>query len=112
MESVIDLWHRFLDFLLKYDFRTLAKMVYSIDWHKLSYNPISWLAAAIVMIAIIISKRYKYLLLIASIALMFFVFYKTVPENPEEIEFQKLLVFMFSSIAIVGVNIYFFMMRK
>ncbi len=112
MESISELWKEFTDFLLRYDFKTISEMLYSIDWIQLAHNPIAWAVVIVIVGAIVISKRYQYLILILSVAVLFFVFYKTVPENTEEVQFQKLLVFMFSTIAIVGLNIYFLIIRK
>ncbi len=112
MESISALWKEFTDFLLRYDFKTIAEMVYSIDWVQLAHNPVAWAIVILVVGIIVISKRYQYLILILSIAALFFVFYRTIPENTEEIQFQKLLVFMFSTMAIVGLNIYFLIIRR
>ncbi|MBW1974121.1 MAG: hypothetical protein JRI45_00910 [Deltaproteobacteria bacterium] len=112
LELLSNFWHKLVEIIAHYDFRTLVQTLYGIDWIHLAHQPVAWIITGLVLLIIIISKRYWILLVLASVAAFTFIFYKTVPENPDEIQFKDLITFLFSSIGLIGLNIYFLLIRK
>ncbi|SFM73244.1 hypothetical protein [Thermodesulforhabdus norvegica] len=112
MESIVNAWHKFVDFLVTYDLKTLVKALYKVDWIALLHNPVTWFVAGAGLIYVIISKRYGILVFVGSVAALCFIFYQTIPENIEEVEIDKLITFFGATLAVMLVNIYYFVIRK
>lgn len=112
MEDIEKLWDKFTNFLITYDLENLVQTLYSLEWDKILHDPITWVIAGIGLIVVFISKKYGVLLAIGSMAALVIIFYRTVPENVEEVEITKLLMFLGATLAVVCINIYFFLIRK
>lgn len=112
METLTGAWHKFVNFLATYDLKTLVKALYKIDWKALLYNPATWVVGGIVLIWVIISKRYGLLVFLASISALCYIFYKTVPQNIEEVEISKLVTFFGATLGVMIFNLYYFVIRK
>jgi hypothetical protein len=106
-----DFWQNITEFFKTYDVKTIAKLFKDLDWVKVGQNPLTWLAAAVFSAFVIWKKQFRLVLLLASIVAFMLLAQSSLPEAGQHMPLEKVVTFIGGSMAIVGVNLYFFFVR-
>lgn len=102
----------FVGFLAHYDFQTFMDMVRTLDWWKLAANPYLWGMVLVVMGLAIWKRQLELLILVVSIFLFLALAQHSIPPAGQTISLDKILEFMVGSAVLIGVNVYFLIIRE
>ncbi|MCX7822508.1 MAG: hypothetical protein N2260_03575 [Syntrophobacterales bacterium] len=103
-----DLW----EIIKTYNFQKILQLVHSIDWIELAKSPISWTVAGVILFIIVLTKRYKYIIVALSIVAFVFLMGKTLPSDLENLEIKNLLGFFLGTIVIAALDFYLLFIRE
>jgi len=112
MEKITSLFSNLWEIIKTYDLQKILDLIHSINWLELMNSPVAWLVLIAVLLVIIISKRYRYVLVVLSIAVFIYLVDKTLPAQLENVELKNLIGFFAGTVAIVGINFYFLVVRE
>ncbi len=107
-----NLFHRFIDFLAANDFLTLMESVRQLDWHNALKSGYTWLIVFPILVAIVWTKRFKFLLAMVSLVLFVVLLQYTLPPPDKKIMLDDLVTFLGGTFALVAANIYFLFIRE
>lgn len=112
MEKLTAFWAGFIHFLKEYDSNKIAAVLREIDWAALARNPAAWIVGVPLVILMIWKKQVKLMVLGISMVLFMVLLQHTLAPPGESMSLEKLVQFIGGSIALAGVNLYFFFMRQ
>lgn len=95
-----------------YDIQKILDLVHSINWLELSKSPVAWAVTAVILFIIIITKRYRYIIVALSVVAFVFLIDKTLPAQLENIELKNLLGFFAGTAAIAALNFYLLFIKE
>ncbi len=101
-----------LDFLKEHDFPTFLEKTRGLEWQQVLHSGYTWLVAAPLLLFIILTKRFKLLLGLASIVAFVVLLQLTLPPYGDQMQLESLLEFVGGAMAIVGLNLYFLFIRQ
>lgn len=112
MEMFKNGWDSFVKFLTDNDAGTLAESIRKIDFGELLTNPLFWVVSIALLVLAVWRKQVKLMLLAFSAVAFFFLLQNTLPPGGENLSLEGLLKFGGGTLAIVGVNFYFLLIRR
>ncbi len=104
-------WETFIAFLREYNVRKIAEVFREIDWSAWLREPFFWIGVVVFLGVVVWKKAFKMLLLPLSAAALVVLVQYTMPESGENISLGKLVPFLGGCVAIVALNLYFFVVR-
>ena len=105
-------WDNFIELLKDYDLNTIIELLRQIEWHNLLVSPWLW-AAVIPFLALVIwKKRISLLILAVSFVLFVWLLQNSLPPPGETIPLNSLLEFIGGTVVLLGVNMYFLLIRE
>jgi hypothetical protein len=111
MDYLGNIWQAFINFLAEYDSRKIATILQAMDWQEVMRNPWAWCAGVPVLAYLLWKRHFHTLLLFVSLVLFGILVVNTLPGPGQSIPLNKILTFIGGSVALVGVNLYFFLVR-
>lgn len=99
------------DLLTEYSISKIGEVFRTLDWVEVLSDPMSWAIALPVVLVMILRKAYRLLLLGVSVLAAVALLHYTLPSPGQSIPLERLLMFMVGGAALVGVNVYFLIMR-
>jgi hypothetical protein len=99
------------DFLVVNDFPTLMELIRNLEWGVVLKSGYTWLILFPILAAIVWSKRFKFLVALASLVIFVMVLQYTLPPPDKKIMLEDLLVFLGGTFALLSANIYFIFIR-
>ncbi len=112
METIKAFFEELFRIIKTYDLQTVLKLIHDIDWLALLKNPVSWVVILLIAIFVVLTKRYRYVILFLSIVAFAYMTGKVLPSQVEEIELKHLVSFFGATAVLVGINFYFFVIRE
>jgi len=111
MDYLVTIWQAFISFLAEYDSRKIATILQAMDWQEVLKDPRVWCAGVPALAYLLWKRHFHALLLLVSLALFVMLVMNTLPGPGQSIPLNKILTFIGGSVALVGVNLYFFLVR-
>lgn len=111
MDYLATIWQAFISFLAEYDTPKITSILQKLDWQEVMQNPWVWFAGIPALVYLLWKRHFHALLLIISLALFVALVLNTLPGPGQAIPLNKILTFIGGSVALVGVNLYFFLVR-
>lgn len=111
MESLNKILLKVWEVIKYYDINEVINFLHSIRWSDLLKSPVTWIICALGFSAIVISKRYRYVVFFLSVVAMILLIDKALPSNLENVGFKNFFGFLFGALFIVCLNIYIFFIR-
>lgn len=99
------------DFMKEHDFQHLLEHLRQLEWRDVLRSGYTWLVGAPLLLTFILTKRFKTLLALASLAAFVLLLQYTLPPYGETIPLSSLLEFLGGAFAIVAINLYFLLIR-
>jgi hypothetical protein len=112
MEMLRNGWNGFVKFLTDNDAATLAESARKIDFGELLTNPLFWVVSIALLVLAVWRKQVKLMLLAVSVVAFFFLLQNTLPPAGQSLSLKGLLKFGGGTLAIVGMNFYFLLIRR
>lgn len=112
LETLQEYWNEFVAFLTEYDAATLAETFRQIDVAALLTNPVFWLVGIVLLGLAIWRKQIKLMVFAASLVGFFFLLQNTLPAGGKALSLEALLKFGGGTLALIGVNFYFLLIRE
>jgi len=112
METIKNYWEKFVKFLADYDARKIVESVQQLDWNEQLWNPYIWLIGLPLLIYLTWKRKFNILMLAGSFVVFIFLVQNTLPPPGGAIPLDKILIFLGGSVALLGVNVYFLIMRS
>lgn len=111
MENLKAVWDSIVKFLTDYDAKKIAEVLRKVDWAEVIKEPLTWVIGVPVLIFFVWRKQYRVLLFAASSVLFLLLLQNTLPHSGQSMELPKILEFIGGTIILVGLNLYFLIMR-
>ena len=105
------MFDKILEFLAQYDFMTLMKLFRNLKWEQVLRNPYVWVVTLVLVGFCVLKKRYKYLVVAASLLLFFLLLSHTIPEGAGTISGEQLIKFVGGTVGLFAVNFYLLFVR-
>ncbi len=112
MESISKFFSNVWEIIKTYDIQKILDLIHSINWLEMSKSPVTWVVAGIIILTIIISKRYRYIIVAISAVAFVYLIDKTLPAQLDNVELKNLIGFFLGAVVIVGINFYFLVVRE
>lgn len=112
METLNKVLSKLWEIIKTYDIQKILDLVHSINWLELLRSPITWAVTAVIFFIIIITKRYRYIIVGLSVAAFVFLMDKTLPAQLENIELKNLLGFFAGTAVIAALNFYILFIKE
>ncbi|MGA3117878.1 MAG: hypothetical protein ABSF90_26025 [Syntrophobacteraceae bacterium] len=106
------LFNSIYDFLAANDFPTLLEACRKLEWSQLARSAYTWLIVLPILIFLLWTKKFKILIAIASFFLFLLLLQKTMTHAGETLSLQDLLIFLSGAVALIGLNLYLFLVRE
>ena len=99
-------------FLLEYDLLKIQEAVRDLDWGKVLATPAVWLVSVPVLGYMVWKRKFRMMLLLASLLVFTLMLPQMMPADGETIPFSKLILFLGGTLALVLINLYFLFVRR
>jgi hypothetical protein len=111
LDQLKRIWEAFIDFLTTYDSYKVTEMLHDLKWEEVTSNPYVWLIGLPSVGYMLVKRRFKTVILLASLGSFLYLLEITLPSSGEAVPFEKLLTFIGGTVVLVVVNLYFIFMR-
>lgn len=111
-ETLKNGWQGFVGFLTDNDSSTVMESIRKIDYNELLGSPLFWFISIVLLALAIWRKQVKLMLLAASAVCFVFLLQNVLPTSGQTLSLDGLLKFGGGTLAIVGVNFYFLLVRQ
>jgi uncharacterized membrane protein len=101
-----------IDFLAANDFPTLMESIRQLQWSDVLKSIYTWLIFIPPLTAIVWTKRFKFLLTLASLVIFVVLLQYTLPPPDKKIMLDDLVEFLGGTFVLVATNIYFLIIRE
>lgn len=112
MERLQEYWKSFVEFLTEYKIEKVSEVVQNLDWKEIIRNPLVWIITLSLMGLIIWKQQFKLLLVLASFVAFVFLIQVALPPGGQSIPLSSLLKFVGGTMALIGINVYFLIIRS
>jgi hypothetical protein len=112
MEALNKLFSQLWEFIKTYDILKILQIIRSINWIELAKSPITWAVVAVALLVIVLTKRYKYIIVLLSVVAFAFLIDKTLPTQLENVELKNIVGFFVGAVVIVGIDFYLLFIRE
>jgi|PlaIllAssembly_1097288.scaffolds.fasta_scaffold1059867_2 hypothetical protein len=99
-------------FLLEWDLLKVQEAVRDLDWGKVLATPAVWLVSVPVLGYMVWKRKFRMMLLLASLLVFTLMLPQMMPADGETIPFSKLILFLGGTLALVLINLYFLFVRR
>ncbi len=99
-------------FLLEYDLVKIQEAVRNLDWGKVLSTPEVWFVAVPVLGYMVWKRKFRMMLFMASMVVFVVMLPHVMPAGNEAVPFEKLILFLGVTLALVLVNLYFLFVRR
>ncbi len=106
-----ELWDHVIRFLTNWDFPSLLHALRQLDPKEVAHNPVVWIVGVLVVVLMIWRKMFRLFLLLCSFVAFLFLLQATVGSPGESMPLRDVLTFVGGSLILIGVNLYFLLMR-
>lgn len=111
MERVQQYWKTVVDFLTEYKVEKVSDVLRKLDWSEVLRSPIFWVISLTILGLIVWKQQFKLLILMASLVAFVFLAQFTLPAGGQSIPLTSLLQFVGGTMALLGLNVYFLIIR-
>lgn len=112
MEKMRKIWDAIVNFLVTYDSRKMSQLLADLKWEEVLRNPLVWLIGLPTLGYMLYRKKFKTLVLIASLAAFLYLLQITFPPSAQTIPLESLLRFIGGSVFLCVLNLYFLFVRQ
>jgi hypothetical protein len=112
IETLKNGWQSFVGFLAENDAATLMGSIRKLDYNEMLGNPLVWVISIVLLGLAIWRKQIKLMLLTASAICFVLLLQSTLPSSGQTLSLDGLLKFGGGTLALVGVNFYFLLIRE
>ena len=112
MENLEQYWKSFVDFLAEYKTEKISSVIRNLDWQELIRSPIVWVVTLSILGLIVWKQQFKLLILMASAVAFVVLLQFTMPPAGQSIQLTSLLQFAGGTMALLGINVYFLIIRN
>ncbi|MGC8719133.1 MAG: hypothetical protein ACP5TY_03885 [Thermodesulforhabdaceae bacterium] len=112
METLSKFFSQLWEFIKTYNVSKILELIHSINWIELAKSPITWAVAAVVLAVIVLTKRYRYIIVALSVVAFAFLVDKTLPTQLENVELKNILGFFTGTVAIVAIDFYLLFVKE
>lgn len=111
MEKVGLYWKSFLEFLTEYKTEKIGNLIRNLDWQEVIRNPIVWVVSLTILGLMVWKQQFKLLIVMASAVAFVFLLQLTLPPAGQAISLTNLLQFVGGTMALLGANVYFLIIK-
>jgi hypothetical protein len=111
LEWIKEYWQKLVAFLAEYDLQKVSDLVREVEWRDLGNHPSFAAVGFALLLYMVFKKRFKTILVLASLVLFLGLVKYTVPPDGGNIPLDKLITFIGGSVILAGANLYVLFMR-
>ncbi len=111
MGNVKEFFLRIYDFLVANDFPTLLENIRQMEWTTVARSAYTWLIALPLLIYLLWTKKFKFLISLVTFGLFIILLQFTLSPPDVKQPLSDLLTFLAGASALVGLNLYLYLVR-
>lgn len=112
MNQLHEFLTRILQFMASHDTETIARQLANLDMSMIATNIYTWVIGVPLVIYLLWTKKFKIIIAFVSFCLFLVLLQHTIMNSGNKVDLKNVLSFIAGTTALIGLNLYLFLIRQ